>query len=81
MTPLPHPLYSPLLPQATFVLLFLWMKNVLKGKHFASGQELKPKMSEALKGIKIEEFRDCFASGEKRLDRCITSNGENFEGD
>ena len=37
-------------------------------------------MAEALKGIKIE-FKDCFEQWKKGLDRCITSTGEDFEGD
>ena len=51
------------------------MKKVLKGKHFASVEEVKQKMAEALKGIKIQEFKNCFEQWEKRLNRCIASNG------
>ena len=36
------------------------MKKVLKGKHFASVEEVKQKMAEALKGVKIDEFKKCF---------------------
>ena len=35
------------------------MKKVLKGKHFAVVEEVKQKMTEALKGIKIGEFNNC----------------------
>lgn len=38
-------------------------------------------MAEALKGIKIDEFKDCVEQWEKRLDRCIASNGEYLEDD
>ena len=38
-------------------------------------------MAKALKGVKINEFKNCFKQGEKGLDRCIISNAENFEGD
>ena len=38
-------------------------------------------MAEALKGIKIDEFKNYFDQWEKCLDRCIASNGEYFEGD
>ena len=59
MTPLPHPPYSPdLAPSDLFV--FPRMKKVLKGKCFANVEEVKQKMAEALKGIKVNEFKNCF---------------------
>ena len=36
------------------------MKKVLKGKCFANVEEVKQKMVEALKVIKIHEFKNCF---------------------
>ena len=39
------------------------------------------KMVEALKDIKIDEFKNCFEQWKKYLYRCIASNGEYFEGD
>ena len=47
-----------ILPWAT--VLSSQMKKVLKGKHFAEVEEVKQKMAEALKGIKIDEFKNCF---------------------
>ena len=80
MSPMPHPPYLPDLAPATFCL-FPWMKKVLKRKHFANEEELKQKIAESLKGIKIDEFKNCFEQWKKCLDRCIASNGEYFEGD
>ena len=57
------------------------MKNILKGKCFADVEEVKEKMAEALKGIKIDEFKKCFWAVEKSLNRYIASNGEQSEGD
>ena len=57
------------------------MKKVLKGKHFASLEEMKQKMAEALKVIKIDEFKNCFEQWKKYIDSYIASNGEYFEGD
>ena len=57
------------------------MKKVLKGKCFVDVEELKQKMAEALKGIKIDKFKNCFEQWKKCLDRCIASNGEYLEGD
>ena len=72
---MPHPPYSPNLTPSNF-FLFPWMKKVLEGKHFANVEEVKQKMAEAPKGIKINEFKNCFEWWEKSLDKCIASTGE-----
>ena len=36
------------------------MKKVLKEKHFVDVEEEKQKTAEALKGIKVNEFKNCF---------------------
>jgi hypothetical protein len=80
MTQLLHPPYSPDLAPCDF-FLFPRMKNVLKGKRFADVEEVKKITTEALKGITLQEFQDCFEKWKTRLDRCIVSNGQYFEGD
>ena len=45
------------------------MKKVLKEKHFANMEEVKQQMAEALKGIKLDEFKNCFVQWKKLLDR------------
>ena len=66
MTPMPHPPYSPdLTPSDFLLLLFPWMKKVLKGKHFANMEEVKQKTAEALKGTKINKFKNWFEQWEK----------------
>jgi len=80
MTQLIHPPYSPDLAPCDF-FLFPRMKKVLKGKRFADVEEVKTKTTEALKGITLQEFQDCFEKWKTRLDRCIASNGQYFEGD
>ena len=63
------------------------MKKVLKRKRFADVEEGKQnkqtnkQMAEALKGINIDEFKNCFEQWKKYLDRCIVLNGECFEGE
>ena len=57
------------------------MKKVLKGKRFADVEEVKQNMTEALKGITIDQFKNCLEQQEKRLNRCVASDGEYFEGD
>ena len=44
-------------------------------------EKVKQKTAEALKGIKINEFKNCFDHLKKHLDKCIASNGKYFEGD
>ena len=55
------------------------MKKVLKEKHFAHVEEMKQKTAEALKGIKIDEFKKCFEQWEKCLGRCIASDGSTLK--
>ena len=77
---MPHPPYSlDLTPRDFFFVP--QMKKDLKGKHFADVEEVKQKMAEVLKSIKIDECKDCFEQWKKCLDRCIVSNGKYFEGD
>jgi hypothetical protein len=57
------------------------MKNTLKGKSFTTVEEAKTASQEALNNIKLQQFQSCFTQWEKRLDKCIASNGEYFEGD
>ena len=56
------------------------MKKVLKGKHFSDVEEVKQK-TEALKDIRINEFKNCSEQSKKCLNRYIASNREDFEGD
>ena len=55
--------------------LFPQMKKTLKGKCFADvevvKQTNKQKMEEALKDIKIDEFKNCFEEWKKCINRCI----------
>ena len=55
-------------------------EKVLKGKWFADVQEVKQNPA-TLKGIKINEFKNCSEQWKKHLNRCIASKGEYFEGD
>ena len=59
MTPMSHPPYSLSVTPSNF-FLFPQLKKVLKGKRFADVEEVKQKTAEALKGIKIDEFKNCF---------------------
>ena len=43
------------------------MKKLLKGKHFADVEEVKQKTAEALKDIKIDEFKNCSEQWKKNV--------------
>ena len=62
MTLVPHPPYSLDCTLSDF-FSFPWMKKVLKGKHSANVKEVKQKMAEALKGIKIVELKNDLSRG------------------
>jgi hypothetical protein len=53
----------------------------MKGKKFATVEQVKTASQEALNSIKLQRFQRCFTQWEKRLDKCIASNGEYFEMD
>ena len=54
----PHSLFNQSLPEQPFFVSL--NKKVLKGKYFTDVEEVKQKTTEALKGIKIDEFKNCF---------------------
>ena len=56
---MPHPPCSPDLTPSN-IFWFPQMRTVLKGKLFANVEKVKQKMAEALKGINIDEFKNCF---------------------
>ena len=63
------------------LFLFPRMKKVLKEKRLLMWKQVKQKTTEALKGIKIDKFKNCFKQWGKGLARRIASNGEHFAGD
>jgi len=56
-------------------------KKTLKGKRSATVEEVQTASQEAPNNIKLQQFQRCFTQWEKRLDKCIASNGEYFDGD
>ena len=81
MVPVTRPPTHPISPERLFSL-FPEMKKVLKGKDFAHVEEMKRKTSEALKGIKIDNFKHCFEQRKSiSMGGCTASDGEDFEAD
>ena len=71
---MPQPPYSPDLGPAYF-LLFPQLKTSMKGKLFATIEEIKEKSKQELLAIPKSSFQKCFE------DKCIISEGGYFEGD
>ena len=67
MTPVPHPPYSSDPTVRDFIFLFPWLKKVLKRKCMADVEKVIQKMAEALKGIKMDEFKTVLNSGNNVL--------------
>ncbi|VVC26506.1 Hypothetical protein CINCED_3A009587 [Cinara cedri] len=81
MTTVSHPPYSPDLFPCVF-FLFPRKKMNMKGKRFVDIDKVKKKKTtEALAGITKDEIKKCLKNWNKRLAKCINSNGEYFEGD
>jgi len=78
-TVVPHPPYS--LDLATCFFFIPDKEKSLNGKRVATVEEVKTASQEALKNIKLQQFRRCFTQWEKILDKSIASSGDYFEGD
>ena len=61
----PHPPYSQDVPTGDFFCVSLDEKSP-QGKHFADVEEAKQKMAEALKSVKIDEFKKLLRSQKKK---------------
>ena len=79
MTRVAPSLFTRSCPEPLF--LFPWLKTVRRGKRFADVEVVKQDTEEALKGINIGEFRNCFEPSNKCLERWVASNTVDFEGD
>jgi len=57
------------------------MQRDLKGRRFDTLEDVIAALTRALNSIQVEEFQRCFEQWKQRLDKCVSSNGEYFEGD
>lgn len=53
----------------------------MKGKRFATVEEVKQKSLEVIKKIPISDFQNCFEQWKDRLQKCVAVHGQYFEGD
>ena len=71
--------YSPSLALADF-FLFPKLQTPMKGKRFATIEELKEKLKQKLLKIPKSAFQKCFEDWKKYWQKCIISEGGSFEG-
>ncbi|UYV63007.1 hypothetical protein LAZ67_2002824 [Cordylochernes scorpioides] len=77
---MPQPPYSPDLAPCDF-FLFPKLKRPMKGRRYATLDEIKTASKEELKKILKNDFLKCFEDWKNRWQYCIISHGDYFEGD
>ncbi|XP_076182740.1 protein GVQW3-like [Ptiloglossa arizonensis] len=77
---MPQPPYSPDLARCDF-FLFPKLKRPMKGRRYATLDEIKTASKEELKRIQKNDFLKCFEDWKNRWHKCIISHGDYFEGD
>ena len=77
---MPQPPYSPNLDPCDF-FLFPRLKGHMKGRRFATIDEIKTKSLREIKNIPKSACQKCFEDWKKRWHKCIISEGDYFEGD
>ncbi|UYV77722.1 hypothetical protein LAZ67_15002049 [Cordylochernes scorpioides] len=76
---MPQPPYSPDLAPCDF-FLFPKLKRPMKGRRYATPDEIKTASKEELKNILKNDFLKCFEDWKNRWHKCIISHGDYFEG-
>ncbi|UYV69704.1 hypothetical protein LAZ67_7000325 [Cordylochernes scorpioides] len=77
---MPQPPYSPDLAPCDF-FLFPKLKRPMKGRRYATLDEIKTASKEELKKIFLNDFLKCFEDWKTRWHKCIISHGDYFEGE
>ncbi|UYV83278.1 hypothetical protein LAZ67_23000391 [Cordylochernes scorpioides] len=77
---IPQPPYSPDLAPCDF-FLFPKLKRPMKGRRYATLDEIKTASKEELKKIFLNDFLKYFEDWKNRWHKCIISHGDYFEGD
>jgi hypothetical protein len=57
------------------------MKTKLKGGRFDTVEEIQAETQTVRNTLTKKDFQDAFQKWQKRLDRCVHSQGDYFEGD
>ena len=74
-----HPPYSPDLVPSDF-WLFPKLKTGLKGHRFQDASDIQSHAKTFLRSLKREEFQSCFDQWKHRMEKCVSAEGEYFEG-
>ena len=77
---MPQPPYPPDLAPCDF-FLFPKLKRPMKGRSYATIEEIKAASKKELNKITKNDFLKCFEDWKKRRHKCIISDGDYFEGD
>ena len=77
-TPMPHPHYSPDLTSTDWLFFLSLDEESPQREMFCHVEEVKLTTAKAAKGIKIDEFKNCFQWWKKCLNGCITSSLSNY---
>jgi hypothetical protein len=77
---IPHPPYLLDLAPCDFAL-FPKLKMKLKEQRFETVSDIQRELQMVQDSIKENDFHGAFEAWKKRWDRCICSQGDNFEGD
>jgi len=80
VTTVPHPAYSRDLAPCDFYV-FPKMKLRLKGRRFASIEEVEAESQQILNTLTPVDLNECFQTWQNRWDRCVQAQGDYFEGD
>jgi len=75
---LPQPPYSPDLAPTDF-FLFPRLKSSLKGHHFGTVENVQAAVTNALKGIPVQDFQASYDAWQNHWQRCIDAQGCYFE--
>jgi hypothetical protein len=57
------------------------IKNRLRGHHFETIDNIQTALTDALKDLAEKDFQQCTQGWKGRLQRCVASEGNYFEGD
>ena len=62
-------------------LLFPKVKFHLNGRHFGTVDNIQKVVTDQLRALPLEDFQHCYWEWEQRLQRCVASQWNYFEGD
>jgi hypothetical protein len=63
------------------LIFFQEIKSVLKGTHFVFVEEVNAKTTELLNSLTQNDLHLCFEQWQYRMQLCLNSEGDYFEGD